>query len=69
MSGVRYKTTKNFMLVLDILQDVKHYSRGESERIARQIFKDAKASNKTVDSILAYIPTKEEMWERGWTEW
>ena len=40
---MKRRTIRNFMLVMDILQDVKHYTRSESERLARQVFDECEA--------------------------
>lgn len=52
------------MLVMDILQDQKHYSKSEAERIARQIFDDVEADkghgDRSAEWFLSRIITKEE---------
>lgn len=63
---MKYKTHDNFMLVMSILQDVKHYTASEAERMTRQIFKDIKADrqhcgHKTVEQILCEIVSKEDL--------
>lgn len=64
---MKLKTYRNFMLVMDILQDVKHYTKGEAERLARQVFDECQADkgrgNRSVEWFLSRIVTKEEWLE------
>lgn len=61
---MKRKTYRNFLLVMDILQDVKHYTRAESERLARKVFENVEADkgngNRTAEWFLSRILTKEE---------
>lgn len=61
---MKRRTYKNFMLVMDILQDVKHYTHSESEIIARQIFdnveEDKGKGNRDVEWFLVRIINKED---------
>lgn len=61
---MKRKTYKNFMLVMDILQDVKHYTKSEAERLARQVFDECEADkgkgNRSVEWFLEKIVPKEE---------
>lgn len=63
---MKRKTYRNFCLVMDILQDVKHYTKGEAERLAHKVFEQVEADkgkgNRTADWFLSRILTKEE-WE------
>ena len=56
---MKQKTSKNFALVIDILQDVGNYTRSESERIANKLFKESKSTGKPVDKLLADLIYKE----------
>ena len=61
---MKRRTYRNFMLVMDILQDVKHYNASEAERIARQIFDNVEADkgrgDRSAEWFLSRIITKEE---------
>lgn len=61
---MKRRTYWNFMLVVDILQDVKHYTKSESERLARQVFDNCEADkgrgNRSVEWFLSRILPKEE---------
>lgn len=61
---MKRKTYRNFLLVMGILQDVKHYTRTESERLARKVFENVEADkghgNRTAEWFLSRILTKEE---------
>lgn len=61
---MKRRTYRNFMLVMDILQDQKHYTKPEAERIARQIFDDVEADkgrgDRSAEWFLSRIITKEE---------
>lgn len=56
------------MLVMDILQDVKHYTKSEAEQIARKIFDnvedDKGRGDRSVEWFLSRIVTKEEWIEQ-----
>ena len=52
------KNTENFFLVMNILVNQKWYSYAEAERIARKIFKEAKASKRSVEQILCDMPSR-----------
>lgn len=64
---MKRRTYWNFMLVMDILQDVKHYTKSESERLARQVFDNCEADkgrgNRSVEWFLSRIVPKEEWLE------
>lgn len=55
---MKLKTARNFALVMDILQDVKYYSPEAAYRIARELFKTARADKKgrPVEYFLARYP-------------
>ena len=57
------------MLVMDILQDVKHYNASEAERITRQIFDNVEADkgrgDRSAEWFLSNIITKEEWLEQN----
>lgn len=61
---MKRRTYRNFLLVMDILQDVKHYTKSESERIARQIFdnveNDKGRGDRSAEWFLSRIVAKEE---------
>lgn len=61
---MKRRTYRNFMLVMDILTDVKHYTKGEAEKITRQIFNDVEADkgrgDRSAEWFLARIISKEE---------
>jgi len=57
---MKLKTTKNFALVIDILQDVGNYTRNESEKIANKLFEESKSTGKPVDKLLADLIYKED---------
>lgn len=57
---MKQKTSKNFALVIDILQDVGNYTRSESEKIAVNLFKDSKRIGVPVDKLLADLIYKED---------
>ena len=40
---MKRKTYKNFCLVMEILQDVKHYTKSEAERLAHKVFDQVEA--------------------------
>lgn len=65
---MKRRTYKNFMLAMDILQDVKHYSKAESERLARQVFDNVEADkghgNRSAEWFLSRILSKEEYEEQ-----
>lgn len=65
---MKRRTYRNFLLVMDILQDVKHYTKSEAERIARQIFDnvedDKGRGDRSVEWFLSRIVTKEEWLEQ-----
>lgn len=42
---MKRKTYRNFMLVFDILQDVKHYNPQEAERLTRRVFENVEADS------------------------
>lgn len=52
---------------MDILQDVKHYTSGEAERLARKVFEQVEADkgkgDRTAEWFLSRILSKEE-WEQ-----
>lgn len=58
---MKLKTTKNFELVIDILQDVGNYTRSESERIAIKLFKESKSTGGAVDKLLADLIYKKKI--------
>lgn len=61
---MKKRTYKNFMLVMDILQDVKHYTKSEAERLARQVFDNVEADrghgDRSAEWFLEKIISKEE---------
>lgn len=57
---MKLKTTKNFALVIDILQDVGNYTRSESERIANKLFNESKSTGEPVDKLLAELIIQED---------
>lgn len=61
---MKRRTYKNFLLVMDILQDVKHYTKAESEILARQIFdnveEDRGHGDRPAEWFLDKILPKEE---------
>lgn len=57
---MKQKTSKNFALVIDILQDVGNYTRSESERIAIKLFKESKSTGIAVDVLLADLMFQED---------
>lgn len=65
---MKRRTYRNFMLVMDILQDVKHYTKSEAEPIARQIFDnvedDKGHGDRSAEWFLSRIVTKEEWLEQ-----
>lgn len=65
---MKRRTYRNFMLVMEILQDVKHYTKSEAERIARQIFDnvedDKGRGDRSAEWFLSRIVTKEEWIEQ-----
>lgn len=69
---MKRKTYRNFCLVMDILQDVKHYTSGEAERLARKVFEQVEADkgkgDRTAEWFLSRILSKEE-WIAQEVEW
>ena len=61
---MKRKTYKNFCLVMDILQDVKHYTKSEAERLTRKVFEQVEADkgrgNRTAEWFLSNILCKED---------
>lgn len=61
---MRKRTYKNFLYTMEILQHQKHYTVSESEKIARQIWRDVEADrgkgNRTAEWFLSQIISKEE---------
>ena len=65
---MKRRTYNNFLKLMKVLQRDKHYSQGEAEEIARQIFENVESDrgngNRSAEWFLNRIVTKEE-WERG----
>ena len=60
---MKRRTYRNFLLVMDILQDVKHYSEAESERIARRIFDDVERDKGRGDRSVEWFLSRIIPWE------
>lgn len=61
---MKRKTYRNFMLTMDLLQDVKHYSESESIRLAHQVWDnvehDRGRGNRSAEYFIERIMTKED---------
>ena len=61
---MKRRTYRNFVLTMNILVDVKHYTKAEAEKITRQIFDKVEADkghgDRSVEWFLADIISYEE---------
>lgn len=55
---MKRKTYRNFILVMDILQDVKHYNPQEAERLAHKVFENVEADRKYGNRSAEYFIDK-----------
>ena len=66
---MKRRTHKNFMLVMDILQDVKHYSRSDAEKLTRLVFDNVENDsgkgklNRSAEYFIEKILPAEEYYE------
>ena len=63
---MKRRTYKNFMLCMDVLQDVKHYSAAEAERLTRKVFDNVEADrgrgNRSAEYFMSQILPAEEFY-------
>ena len=60
---MKRKTYNNFILVMDILMDVKHYSKSEAERLAHKVFENVEADRGLLNRSAEYFLSQILPWE------
>ena len=65
---MKRKTYKNFILIMDMIQDLKHYNPQEAERLTRKVFENVEADkgpgklNRSAEYFIDMILPAEEFY-------